>query len=100
MAHTWDHIDHDPTSLLSTPHADATLSDCLDAADGPCAGATFPRLALSGSGERYTRCDRHYDAYVARTQPVLDDIRRRYPVCAPADFDPTYAGEVWGEDDY
>ena len=100
MPNNWDHSDHDPTSLLSTPSVEAAESDCLDAADSPCTDQTFPRLALSGSGERYPRCDGHYDAYVARTQPVLDDIRRRYPVCAPADFDPTYAGEVWGEDDY
>lgn len=96
MTHSWDHADHDPTSHLAG-HA---LSDCIDAAHSPCAGQHFPRLALSGSGERYVRCDAHYDAYVARTQPILDDIRRRYPVFAPDDFDPTFCGEVWDENDY
>lgn len=105
MPNTWDAADHDPTSHLAGPYGSPVnpahaLSDCVDASQSPCSGAHFPRLSLSGSGERYTRCDAHYDAYVARTQPILDDIRRRYPVCAPADFDSTYAGEVWSEDDY
>ena len=104
MSNVWDHADHDPTSHLEAasqpPQTLHALSDCIDASQSPCAGEHFPRLALSGSGERYTRCDAHYDAYVARTQPILDDIRRRYPACPPADFDPTYAGEAWGEDDY
>ncbi|ORX19440.1 hypothetical protein [Mycobacterium xenopi] len=71
--------------------------ECLD---GPqdCEGETFPRLALSGSGESYPRCDHHYALYVERLQPVMDDIARRYPVMAPPDFDPYYAGESWEED--
>ena len=105
MPNTWDHADHDPTSPLEGPHpvpaeAAHALSDCIDASQSPCGGQHFPRLALSGSGERYVRCDTHYEAYVARLQPVLDDIRRRYPLQPPADFDPSYAGEAWGEDDY
>jgi hypothetical protein len=30
----------------------------------------------------------------------MQEIAQRYPVNAPSDFDPSYAGEVWGEDDY
>jgi hypothetical protein len=71
--------------------------DCLDGPEG-CKGETFPRLALSGSGDSYSRCDHHYDLYVERVQPQMDDIRRRYPVTAPVDFDPYYAGESWDED--
>ena len=32
--------------------------DCLDGPEG-CRGETFPRLALSGSGDAYSRCDAH-----------------------------------------
>jgi hypothetical protein len=42
--------------------------DCLDGPEG-CKGETFPRLALSGSGDSYSRCDQHYDLYVERVQP-------------------------------
>jgi hypothetical protein len=71
--------------------------DCLDGPEG-CGGETFPRLALSGSGDAYSRCDAHYEAYAARLQPVMTGISRRYPAMAPADFDPSYAGESWDED--
>ncbi len=71
--------------------------DCLDGPEG-CGGEAFPRLALSGSGDAYSRCDAHYEAYAARLQPVMDDISRRYPAMAPSDFDPSYAGESWDED--
>lgn len=69
--------------------------------DGPhdCTGEVFARNSLSGSGMSFYRCDGHYSSYVARTQPKIDDINRRYPAQAPADFDPTYAGERWDEDD-
>jgi hypothetical protein len=53
---------------------------------------------MSGSGDTYPRCDKHYEAYVERLTPVMDDIRRRYPEQAPADFDPFYSGEQWNED--
>lgn len=73
--------------------------ECLDGPVG-CAGEVAEYLALSGSGERYPRCETHYGAYVERVQPRIDEINRRYPVRAPADFDPMYAGERWDEDDY
>jgi hypothetical protein len=71
--------------------------DCLDGPEG-CEGETFPRLALSGSGDSYSRCDRHDALYVERVQPKMDEINRRYPAMAPADFDPYFAGESWDED--
>ena len=67
--------------------------DCLDGPEG-CEGETFPRLALSGSGDSYSRCDRHDALYVERVQPKIDEINRRYPAMAPADFDPTFCGEA------
>ena len=71
--------------------------DCLDGPEG-CEGATFPRQTLSGSGDAYYRCDHHYAAYTDRLRPVMDDISRRYPAIAPADFDVSYAGESWDDD--
>lgn len=72
---------------------------CVDGPEG-CAGEVFPRLALSGSGDSYYRCDHHWDLNVQRLQPIMDGIRRRYPVMAPRDFDPAAAGEAWSDDDW
>lgn len=73
--------------------------ECLDGPVG-CAGEVREYLALSGSGLSYPRCEAHYVAYAERMQPQIDAINRRYPVTAPADFDPYYAGERWDEDDW
>jgi hypothetical protein len=75
------------------------MSDCLGRHDSACHGKTVERYSLSGSGMTFPRCDKHYGEYVARTQPMIDDVRRRYPDRAPADFDPLYAGERWDEDE-
>jgi len=74
------------------------MTECLDGPDG-CHGPVNHWPALSGSGLRWPRCEHHYDAYVERLQPIMDDINRRYPRHAPDDFDPYYAGETW-DDDY
>lgn len=80
----------------------ATMADdyCLDGPES-CGGEVFPRPALSGSGEYYVRCDRHWDAYHERTAPRMAEIRARYPevAVAPTDFDPLAAGERWSDDD-
>lgn len=73
---------------------------CSDGEAGGCAGEIFPRLALSGSGDSYYRCDRHYALYSERMEAVNADVRRRYPVRAPSDFDPDFAGEVWDSGDW
>jgi hypothetical protein len=44
---------------------------------------TFPRQTLAGSGDSYSRCDRHYSAFVERVQPKMEEINRRYPAMAP-----------------
>lgn len=75
------------------------MSECINASDNRCSGDTFDRYSLSGSGMTFRRCEFHYGEYVAETQPRLDAIRRRYPRCAPADFDEGYCGERWSEDD-
>ncbi|WP_032375189.1 hypothetical protein [Rhodococcoides fascians] len=64
-------------------------------ADGPdCTGDVDYRDALSGTGVSHPRCDKHWQDRL----DLADDLRRRYPAHAPADFDPTYAGEHWDED--
>ena len=73
-------------------------SDCLDGPHG-CQGDAIPRAALSGSGEYYTRCDHHWNAYYERTAPRMAEIRARYPETPPLDFDALAAGERWSYDD-
>ena len=75
------------------------MTDCIDTDRGPCAGEVFERASLSGSGMRFARCEHHYTEYAERTQPIIDDINRRYPATAPAGFDPAFAGERWDEED-
>ena len=75
------------------------MTDCIDTDHGPCAGEVFTRPSLSGSGMAFDRCERHYLEYAERTQKIIDDINRRYPVTAPADFDPMFAGERWDDED-
>ena len=66
--------------------------ECLDArADDPCEGAVEFRMALSGTGVSFPRCDKHWAERV-KTQ---EEINERYPALPPSDFDPDYAGEEW-----
>lgn len=69
-------------------------NQCLDGPQG-CEGDTEERLTVSGSGMTFPRCELHYEKYVDRLQPRMEEIRNRYPDQAPDDFDPTYAGETW-----
>jgi len=66
-------------------------SGCLDWYKGGCGGPTEPRESLSGTGTLIPRCDSHWDAALDRDEA----LRFRYPHNAPADFDPSYAGESW-----
>lgn len=66
--------------------------ECLDSyLDSPCRGEVEYRYPLSGTGRSFARCDAHWEFRLERE----DEIRRRYPSRAPADFDPYYAGEEW-----
>ena len=70
--------------------------ECLDSGCGEteCSGAV--EMHSPGYGyRRYPRCERHQAAKLARE----DAASRRYPVNAPADFDPSYCGESWNGDD-
>jgi hypothetical protein len=71
--------------------------ECLEAHEGGCAGGVEYRYPLSGTGKSFPRCDKHWEARL----DAQEAINRRYPDSpfAPADFDPTYAGERW-DDDY
>lgn len=68
---------------------------CIEGPGPECSGQVQVYESASGL-TRSARCEGHQTA-VWRRQ---DEIRQRYPYNAPADFDPTYAGEVWGEEDY
>jgi hypothetical protein len=71
-------------------------TECLDRYLGDCAGAVEYRMALSGTGRSFPRCDKHWSDRL----DVQDGINRRYPDSPfpPSDFDPTYAGESWEDD--
>ena len=70
--------------------------ECLDRnSRTPCEGEVEYRTPLSSTGRSFPRCDKHWEIRLEKQE----DINRRFPVNAPADFDPTYAGERW-DDDY
>ena len=72
---------------------------CDRAYDGECSvGLPEWRSFYSNLLERdksYWMCDRHWEKFVW----TMQEIESRYPKQQPADFDPTYAGERWDEDD-
>lgn len=68
---------------------------CLERND-TCAGPVEYRTPLSATGKPYPRCDAHWDKRLATQQRVDRDYPDQ-PV-PPSGFDPSYAGERWGED--
>lgn len=81
--------------MTETPTTTEALR-CLDSHVSPCRGPVEYRYALSATGRSFPRCDKHWDERLR----IQEGINARYPEQAPADFDPYYAGEAWGEDDY
>ena len=71
--------------------------ECLDAGPDPtgCSGPIEYRMALSGTGRLFPRCDRHWEERLE----IQDGINRRYPTNPPSDWSPLDAGEHWSEDD-
>lgn len=65
--------------------------ECLDQDESRCSGAIEYRPAMSGSGESFPRCDRHF----TQRRHLEEDITDRYPSLPPEDFDPMDAGEDW-----
>lgn len=85
---------YDTHDELDRELADANREACLDFGDS-CSGLVEYRMPLSGTGRAFPRCDAHWE----RRLDEQDKINAKYGgVCAPADFDPAYAGERWEED--
>lgn len=81
-------------AVNGVPYDDRPL-ECIDSwEDDPCEGTVEYRIPLSATGESYPRCDQHW----AERYDYEMALRQRYPVNAPSDFDPLYAGESWDED--
>lgn len=75
-----------------TDYDDLTCLD--DYGDDTCSGPVEYRMAISGTGRSFPRCDFHWGKALDRR----DEINRRYPYHRPSDFDESYAGERWEED--
>ena len=71
------------------------LPECLDGPEG-CEGAVEYRMALSGTGRPFPRCEKHWDERLDEQERIND----AYPdsPCAPDWYDESYAGEHWDED--
>jgi hypothetical protein len=68
---------------------------CLEHGES-CSGTVEYRYPLSSTGKNFARCDLHWAIAVKR----WEENQRKYGgSCPPSDFDPTYAGERWDEDD-
>lgn len=70
--------------------------ECLEGGEG-CQGEVEYRMALSGTGKSFPRCDLHWE----KRLDEQDRINRMYAPDSdvpPFGFDPTYAGERWEED--
>ena len=77
-------------------HGETLPEEELECLDGPvmCEGPVELRYPLSPTGRWFPRCDKHW----ADRLDVQEGINSRYPYHQPADFDPSYAGESWGDD--
>lgn len=73
-------------------------SECVSFGDVGeyCSGAVEYRMALSGTGISYPRCEAHWDQRVSREE----QLRERYPQQPPPDWSPDLIGESWDEEDY
>lgn len=105
LAHHYRHDHHRTGRVDMTEHWD-TYGDeeaddearCLDDHDeGTCEGVIEYRMALSGTGVSFPRCDRHWQSRLVEQERINND----YPdsPIAPSWFDPMDAGERW-DDDY
>jgi hypothetical protein len=70
--------------------------DCLDDyGDNTCEGNVEYRMPLSGTGNSFPRCEKHWEDRLETQQ----GINERYPMTAPSDFSEMDAGERW-DDEY
>lgn len=66
---------------------------CLqDYGDRTCDGPVERRYALSPTGVRHPRCDRHWATRLVEQERINNEYGG---VIAPSTFDPGYAGETW-----
>lgn len=70
--------------------------ECIQAHSEACTGVVQYRMALSGTGESFPRCDGHWELRLELER----GLNERYPANPPADWSPLDAGEHWDEDDY
>lgn len=68
--------------------------ECMNEYQGSCEGEVEYRESMTGTGTPMKRCHFHHWKAVENHRA----INERYPVHAPADFDPSYAGESWDGD--
>ena len=69
--------------------------ECIQRHDGKCVGPTEMRDSPDrDDGKLFPRCEYHWEKRLASAQKHM----RKYPVHAPADFDPMDAGESWDEE--
>lgn len=95
-------VEYDMADKVKFPYgASVTFEEALDASEclnygDDCQGTVDYRTPLSGTGKSFPRCDGHWSERLDRQA----EIDRRYPDSPfpPADFDPAYAGESWGDD--
>lgn len=77
----------------------ATTADgrsCLDEHKGDCKGEVLYHPSIAGTGTMIPRCEHHYEKLLDWSDEyskVMPDSNS-----APAWFDPTAAGEHWGDD--
>ena len=80
--------------MNTTP--DVGVIECLDSHyNGTCTGPVEYRMALSATGVCFPRCDGHWGERL----DIQQGSNERYPSQQPDDFDPSYAGESWYEED-
>lgn len=76
------------------------MGECVEVELGGCVGPVGLYVALSGSRQRFPRCEGHYQAYQERMAGVNAGIAVRYPHDPPAGWSPMDAGEAWHAEDY
>lgn len=72
---------------------DPVTPACLRGPDG-CRGLVHGRKSFASTGLMIYECDRHMEGSWQREL----ELRHRYPVQPPPDWDPLDAGERWGDD--
>lgn len=82
-------------STMDSDEEQLTYEDCVNGPDG-CTGRVEYRMALSGTGESYPRCDGHWSDRL----DTEERLRQDYPDSPnpPPWFDPANAGETWNDD--